>query len=228
MEITEQNNYVLIKKMMKKICYIKIMIIILTCMSCSKDDDGYIKVGVFGGSVSSTQESEIAKDVWRAAMNIEVDTYGVGGAGFSNTTTNCIPEQIFNAPICDVYILWASTNDFKKGKVGEMNSMDLSTQSGGIRESVRIIREKAPQAQILFFISMHRFDQSYMRMIPFIDGQKKLCNFIGISSLDQSQFFDQNNYKPYYYDDKVHLNRDGYRKIAAKQLEFLKKNILIK
>lgn len=211
--------------------FILYSLLLISCKESDKElenelDKDKIIIGVFGGSVSSTKESESAKNIWREKLDVIVETNGVGGAGFSNTTLKNIPEQITLAPVYDVYILWASTNDFKLGTVGNLDSNDLSTQSGGIRESVRLIKAKAPKALILFFVSMHRFDSSFEKVVPFIEKQKAICDILGIPYLDQFKFFDKENFSQYYFADKVHLNVEGYSKIAPYQTEFLKKYII--
>lgn len=188
-----------------------------------------LSVGVFGGSVSSVETSEAAKTMWIKEFGFKVSTHGVGGAGFSNiTSSQNIPQQISNAPVYDVYILWASTNDAVKGaSVGNLDTEDLSTQNGGILKCISLIKEKNENAQILFFISMYRFDKYHDVLTPFIEAQKNLCKQLDIPYLDQSTFYNEDNYQNYYLEDKIHLTRSGYTKIAPYQIEFLIKNLNI-
>ena len=201
--------------------------------SCSKNDEPFedpiLKVGVFGGSVSSAPESEIAKSVWAANLNIEVITCGVAGAGFGSLTENCVPTQIEQAEIFDVYILWASTNDVDKSTIGDPDVIDDTTQAGGIMKSVEIIRQKNNKALILFFTSLPRFDAVlFMENIPhYVECQIYICERERIPYLDQYHLFifDRSNYGLFYLPDLIHLNEDGYGHIATKQMEFIRKHI---
>ena len=78
---------------------------------CSAKNYGK-SVAVFGGSLSVFPESEAAKDLWRQQLGMKVTNYGVGGAGFSSLQGKSLQEQVREAGIHDVYILWASTNDY--------------------------------------------------------------------------------------------------------------------
>ncbi|MDR0833734.1 MAG: GDSL-type esterase/lipase family protein [Candidatus Symbiothrix sp.] len=197
--------------------------------SCEQAKNSFLKVGVFGGSVSVYTESETAKNVWRDSLNITVESCGVSGGGFSSLTTNNVPMQIRQAKTFDIYILWCSTNDVATSTVGEVNSDDLSTQNGGLRKSIELIKQKNDKALILLFTSLPRFDQDiyYNRMQSFVDGQIAVCQANQIPYLDQWSLcgFDKNNFTPYYLDDKTHLTNAGYAHIAQMQMEFIRENI---
>ena len=224
---------------MKQLIYERIIkISFLLCLifiswSCRKNDepldDGKIKVGVFGGSISSAPESETARSVWEAYLNIDVTTCGVGGAGFSSLTNNCIPSQIEKAKIFDVYILWASTNDVEKSTLGDIDAEDDTTHVGGILKSLEKIRQKNNNALILFFTSLPRFDDIiYFEELPhFVDKQITICKNEQIPCLNQYRLckFSESNYMLFYYQDKAHLNKLGYTNIATMQMEFIRDNI---
>ena len=87
-------------------------------------------VGVFGGSISVYPESKVAKDIWRNYLDLKITDYGYPGAGFSNLQdpVNSIQRQVDRAAVHDIYILWASLNDYGNNKIcGEYNSTDLTT-----------------------------------------------------------------------------------------------------
>lgn len=193
-------------------------------------DSMLLKAGVFGGSISVRKESEAAKDVWRLNLRIKVSSCGAEGAGFGTMTNRNVPSQIDAAEPFDIYILWASTNDAVKGFLGNVNQFDERTQDGGIQKSIELIRRKNPQALILFFTSLPRFDNEMFsfRLPYFVDDQIELCNKYNIPYLDQYHLcgFNAENYKPYYLPDKIHLSREGYQKIAAMQMEFIREQII--
>ena len=69
-------------------------------------------IAVFGGSLSVLEESDAAKQIWADLLGAEVTTYGVGGAGFSCDQGYSLQRQVDMADDYDIYVLWASTNDF--------------------------------------------------------------------------------------------------------------------
>ena len=218
----------IVKRILETGCLLCLFCVI---QSCTKDDepDRILKVGVFGGSISSAPESETAKNVWRANLNIDLTTCGIGGAGFSSLTNNCIPTQIEEAEMFDVYILWASTNDTVGSEIGDLQTEDETTQAGGILKSLEKIKQKNSNALVLFFTSLPRFDYDvYADRIPlFVDNQIVLCENKHIPYLDQYRLcgFDHSNYMQYYLPDKLHLNDMGYASIATMQMEFIRENI---
>ena len=208
---------------------------------------GYGKrIAVFGGSLSVRPESDAAKQLWADLLNAEVTTYGVGGAGFSLSKGYSIQRQVDTAGVYDIYVLWASTNDFTAGKecgswrdYTELDGYDESrrdTQCGGINYCIRKLREKNPDAAIYFFTSLRFFkrDSGYnpysedvnktgKTFADYVRAQIECCRYHGVPMLDQFslQDVDIHNYAKFYLDDKLHLSADGYRRIAPLQAAFL-------
>lgn len=209
-------------------------------------------LAVFGGSFSQIEESSIAKDYWKEKLHLKITNYGVGGAGFGNTTgegTNHIQAQVDRAcaaekPLYDIYLLWASTNDFWNGAdyIGEptdyteedsYNVEKLKTQCGGINYCVKKILEKNPNAKILFFTSMRAFssgakgyDINYSEndgLNKFVEKQIQCCENWGIPYLNQFKeyFINILNYKQYIGDDNLHPKEKGYEFIRGQQVSFL-------
>jgi len=211
-----------------------LLCLFLITQSCSKENEPIIievklKVGVFGGSVSSSPESKTVKDVWKTYLNIDVKTCGVGGAGFSSLTYHNVPYQIEKEEIFDVYILWDSTNDMVCNVNDSFNKTDETSQTGGIWKSLEIIRRKNSNALILFFTSLPRFDSEiYLdKLSYFVENQIYICEQEHIPYLDQYHLcpFNKNNYMQYYLDDGVHLSEEGYASIALMQMEFIRENM---
>jgi len=204
------------------------------------------RIAVFGGSLSVNEESDAAKQIWADLLNAEVTTFGVGGAGFSCDQGYSLQKQVDTAGVYDVYVLWASTNDYTNGRecgtwkdYTEYDGFDesrLSTQCGGINYCIRKLMEKNPSAEIYFFTSL-RFFGSDSGHNPFsdeanwtgktfgeyIDGQKACCIHYGIPVLDQFnlQGINRFNCAMYYQEDLLHMNDAGYRKIGPVQAAFL-------
>lgn len=183
-------------------------------------------VGVFGGSLSVTEESEMAKSIWAEKLNLNVFSYGNGGAGFGiqeNNPLNNVQIQAANAEVHDIYILWASTNDLAKNiPIGDIRSTDLHSQAGGIRKSVEILQLRNPYAKIYFFTSLPFFKQENS-LEDFVIGQKAVCADLHIPVLDQFYMcgFNQWNAQYFYNADLVHLPVKGYERIAEMQVAFL-------
>lgn len=196
-------------------------------------------VAVFGGSVSVIPASDSAKILWKRYLGVTVTNYGVGGAGFSSLQGKSLQRQVDEAGVYDIYVLWASTNDYTNHReVGnytdytEFDNYDttkLVTQAGGINYCIKKIYEKNPHAQIYFFTSGKAFidrggyDPFYPRgMNEYVEMQKKVCELHGIPFLDQ---FFQGGYtifnKDLYYHDAIHMNTMGYHKLGELQVAFL-------
>ena len=99
-------------------------------------------VAVFGGSVSVIPESDSAKIMWKEYLGMNITNYGVPGAGFSSLQGKSLQQQVDEAGVFDIYILWASTNDYTNhrdvGSYTDYTVFDgydkekLITQAGGI------------------------------------------------------------------------------------------------
>lgn len=192
-------------------------------------------IAVFGGSLSVLPESDTAKQIWSDLLDAEITTYGVGGAGFSSKQGYSIQRQVDTAGIFDIYVLWASTNDFfgnrECGSWRDYTSKDgfdvakLSTQCGGINYCIRKLQEKNPKAKIYFFTSLRCFSADYERFAEYVEGQKQCCEYYAIPVLDQFSIegINEFNYSVFYKPDKLHMNSEGYKRIAYLQADFLSK-----
>lgn len=205
-----------------------------------KESPNYGKsVAVFGGSVSVIPPSDSAKVQWEQQLGMTITNYGVPGAGFSSLQGKSLQRQVDEAGVFDIYILWASTNDYtNKREIGsytdytEFDGFDaskLTTQAGGINYCIRKIYEKNPRALIYFFTSSKAFHDRG-GFDPFVDNgmgayvemQKKVCELHGIPYLDQFTLGGYSIYnKDLYYADPIHMNALGYRKLGELQVAFL-------
>jgi hypothetical protein len=196
-------------------------------------------VAVFGGSVSVIPESDSAKVLWEKHLGLTITNYGVPGAGFSSLQGKSIQQQVDEAGVFDIYILWASTNDYTNNReVGSYidytefdnyNAEKLTTQAGGINYCIKKIYEINPNATIYFFTSSKAFndrgayDPFYTEgMVQHVDMQKMICELHGIPVLDQFILGGYNIYnKDLYYRDPIHMNVVGYKKLGELQVSFL-------
>ncbi len=205
-----------------------------------KESPNYGKsVAVFGGSVSVIPPSDSAKVLWEKQLGMTIANYGVPGAGFSSLQGKSVQVQVDEAGVYDIYILWASTNDYtNKREIGaytdytEFDGYDeakRTTQAGGINYCIRKIYEINPQATIYFFTSSKAFHDRG-GYDPFVENgmgayvamQKKVCELHGIPYLDQFTLGGYSIYnKDLYYADPIHMNDLGYRKLGELQVAFL-------
>jgi lysophospholipase L1-like esterase len=150
-----------------------------------------------------------------------------------------IPQQVDEAGVFDIYILWASTNDYtNKREVGlytdytEFDGYDkekLTSQAGGINYCIKKIYEINPHANIYFFTSSKAFndrggyDPFYAQgMVKYVEMQKKISELHGIPVLDQFILGGYNIHnKDLYYHDRIHMNALGYKKLGKLQVSFL-------
>jgi len=224
------------------------------CVYAQKDmswSENYGKtLAVFGGSFSVYKESDVAKNYWAEKLNLKIVNYGKGGAGFSNLTqAHNIQHEVDMAcaadkPQYDIYLLWASTNDFSKankqiGTPDDYTAADgydttkLQTQCGGINYCIKKIYEKNPKAKILFFTSIKCFRKPNIGTNPFYNGSHGLNRFVeaqiacckrwGIPYLNQflEAPFNEYNFTSYVKKDRLHLNEDGYKAIMNMQTIFI-------
>jgi len=195
---------------------------------------------VFGGSVSVIPASDSAKILWEKYLGMTITNFGVGGAGFSSLQgKKTIPQQVDEAGVFDIYILWASTNDYTNNRaIGtytdytEFDNYDekkLTTQAGGINYCIKKIYEINPQAVIYFFTSSKAFNDrgAYdpfhpQGMVHYVEMQKMICELHGLPVLDQFLLGGFNIYnKDLFYHDPIHMNVLGYKKIGELQVSFL-------
>ncbi|MCQ2146491.1 MAG: DUF4886 domain-containing protein [Bacteroidales bacterium] len=193
-------------------------------------------IAVFGGSLSVNKESEVAKQMWADELHSVVTTYGVGGAGFAKMQGYSLQKQVQDAGVHDIYVLWASTNDYTNsqdpGVWSDYTAVDgfdedkLYTQCGGINYCIKTLLEKNPNAEIYFFTSFRFFSQEEghnpfsdntnmtdTNFAYYVKGQKECCEYFCIPVLDQFnlQGINEYNYKKYYVNDALHMNQEGYR-----------------
>ena len=207
-------------------------------------------IGVFGGSLSVFESSNAAKEIWKRVLRIDnIKDYGVPGAGFSSEQGTSVQTQVMSAGVHDVYILWASTNDYNNNKpcgtwtdYTEYDNFDeskLNTQCGGINFAIRQLLKINSLAKIYFFLPIRFFSTKEghdpfssetngtgKTFYEYIQEQIKCCEHYGIPYLDQFSKcgFNEFNYTNYYVADKLHLTRKGYEKIGYMQAYFLANN----
>lgn len=206
-----------------------------------------VSIAVFGGSLSVLKESKAAKNIWKERLGVSVTDYGVGGAGFSSLQGHSLQQQVDEASADhDIYILWASTNDFNRSREcgtwsdytvrDAFDTTRLVTQCGGINYCIKTILEKNPEARILFFTSLRFFSKpsgsdpfsdatnaSGKTFADYVKAQKECCEHYGIPVFDQFnvQGINEFNYSRYYRPDRLHMTEDGYRFIGVQQAAFI-------
>lgn len=189
-------------------------------------------IGVFGGSYSIIEGSEIVKDSWCTYLNAYVTDYGVGGYGFSREQGS-IQNEVDYCDSKDIYVLWASTNDFnnnrRAGKPTDYSESDSfceakrSTQCGGINYCIKSLREKNPNCLIVmissskFFQTEKGYDMSKKNaagesLKHLVDMQMECCriNRVPFVNLLDCVSFSEEDFCP----DLLHYNNQGYSKLV--------------
>lgn len=202
-------------------------------------------VAVFGGSLSVNKESQAAKLMWRQYLNLLVTDYGHGGYGFSSLQGSVI-DQVKGAKKHDIYILWASTNDYTNNRepgtpqdYTEADGYDeskLVTQCGGLNFCIRHLRKLNPRAAIYVFGSLPfwwnsggydpastEVNKTGHNFAYYIDLQRQVAERQGVLFFDQFQLpvLTPQNRERFYLSDNLHMNYNGYANVGLYQLHFL-------
>ena len=202
-------------------------------------------VAVFGGSLSVNKESQAAKLMWRQYLNMHVTDYGHGGYGFSSLQGSVL-DQVNRAKKHDIYILWASTNDYTNNRepgtptdYTEADGFDetkLVTQCGGMNYCIRRLREINPKATIYVFGSLpfwwnsggydvqsSETNKTGHNFAYYIDLQRQVAEAQGLKFFDQFSLpvLTPETKGLYYLSDNLHMNYNGYSNVGLYQLYFL-------
>ncbi len=130
-------------------------------------------------------------------------------------------------PATDGYILIARCNGYPALQVNHMAKPDPTTIYGAVRLTIEAIREKCPQAKILFLTPMQRYDLREparpvdpvtgdelngcgISLVQVVDAIKEACDFYGVPCVDmyRESGFDRENFQPkgQYTPDGLHPN----------------------
>ena len=122
---------------------------------------------VFGGSVSVIPASDSAKILWEKYLGMTITNFGVGGAGFSSLQgKKTIPQQVDEAGVFDIYILWASTNDYTNNRAILTYTDYTEFDNYDENKLTNPNERRCAQLHSLFPVSVH------WRCQPFECGQK--------------------------------------------------------
>ena len=206
-------------------------------------------IGVFGGSFCNIEESDICKQRWQEKLQLTLFNHGINGAGYSLLTNengvqyaveNC---RKFDDPH-DIYLLWSPSNDFSKGRasIGSLNdyteadgydTSKLNTMLGGMNYCYHTLKQKNPDAEILLFTTLPIFNKGAagydtlyadgVGLRQFVDAQIEWAVAHDVPYLDlfRRSGFTHSNYGPYYQNDKLHPNVEGYKHLANITTPFL-------
>ena len=206
-------------------------------------------IAIMGGSISCKPESEVCKLYWCEQLGLQLTDHGINGAGFSTIEDNPGIQQEVDWCIRakdehDIYLLWASSNDFTKGDgiIGELSdyseadgydSAKLHTMMGGLNYCYHHIQQYSPEAQILLFTSLPIFNKGKagyesryndgIGMCHYVEAEIRWAQSHHIPYLDLFGWcqFTVNDYQPYYKPDQIHLNEKGYKLLQRVTTEFL-------
>ncbi|MCR4922305.1 MAG: SGNH/GDSL hydrolase family protein [Bacteroidaceae bacterium] len=202
-------------------------------------------VAVFGGSLSVNKESQAAKLMWSEYLDMHVTDYGHGGYGFSSLQGSVL-DQVNSARKHDIYILWASTNDYTNSRepgtpqdYTEADGYDASklvTQCGGLNYCIRHLRQLNPKATIYVFGSLPFWwnsggydpastetNKTGHNFAYYIDLQRQVAEMHGLCFFDQFTLpiLTPETKDRFYLKDNLHMNYNGYANVGLYQLYFL-------
>lgn len=202
-----------------------IVVSMLGLVSCERDTTNEprpISMGVFGGSTAARDEAMIAKSYWATQLDMDVITYAVGGAGYSDYRNNTIQMQLEKARAHNYFLLWCSTNDYGQA-IENNNKYSKQSQNGGLRFAIEHIKSRHPKAKIILFTSLPSMDGRNMSL--YVENQIKVCKEYDIAYLDQFKMFDSVDIDQVYQADQMHITKKGYEILRVKQVEFFRKII---
>ena len=186
-------------------------------------------IAVFGGSYSVNPESNEVKDAWARRFGCRVDSYGVGGCGFTPRLIPALGKE-YSIPLqvkdCmasgkkyDMFVLWCSTNDRYR---------PVAEQNAGIEESVRMLRSYQPDAAIVMLSSMPvpLLAEEFSNIVPHFAGQVETSSRLGLPFLDLYTTFPLTAADvDCYCSDRLHMNRKGYARVRDRIADFVGKNL---
>lgn len=186
------------------------------------------RIAVFGGSFSRIKPSKAAKDAWTKALDRKVDTYGVNGCGFEagREKGNDVSGQVKRAlakkgVVYDVFVLWASGNDFR---------FPPSATSNGVERAVQLIRGHNPKAKIVLMNSIDepfRSNDFRAKLRACAEAQKGICAKLAVPCLDlfNNSGITRENGREMVCGDNCHMTEAGYLHIAPMTTRFLQENV---
>lgn len=189
-------------------------------------------IGIFGGSYTIYKGSEIVKESWANYLDDVVTDYGQYGYGFSSDQGS-IQDEVNGCDIKDIYVLWASTNDFRNNRIaGEVtdytkydnfNENKRVTQCGGINYCIKRLREKNPDCLIvmisssIFIQTDTGYDESFANgtgetLARYVELQNKCCQQNGVPFLNllSFDFLKESDFR----EDGLHYYPSAYEKLV--------------
>lgn len=194
------------------------------------------KIVIYGDSISTGTHGEGAYLPYlEETYGAELVNYAVGGSGLCCASPDngvsilegegTIPED------ADLIILWHGSNDWYWGSpMGELEDKGGETFLGAIGKAVRRIREKAPEAALLFCTPIYRFERpdggshpgrAYemknklgYTLTDYCEALRTASVYHGFPLADMRRYagIHEGNQEEY-LEDRVHPNGKGYERI---------------
>lgn len=193
---------------------------------------------IYGDSISTTEyggggyQALIQKE-----LHIEtIYNHAISASGLSASTPDNLvsllkkPENLHSD--AELIIIWHGTNDWYWGApIGESDTNDLTTFTGGAKFAIETIRKNSPMANIIWLTPMYRFQEPFNCCVQaeawenknaadhtqadyektIIDLSKKYCfPVIDMRRLTNFNAYNAEKFLP----DNIHPSRDGYLRIA--------------
>lgn len=174
----------------------------------------------------------------------EVTNKGINGTTYTKvssiTTSFC--ERVNNLPESDVYIVMGGINDFNYGRpLGKFGDEVQTTFYGAVDYVIKTILSNHPSSILYVFLPIKFKSESYrsdstntigLKYTDYVNAIKEVCDKYSVQILDLytrnffSPFIDEQ--KSLYTGDGLHLNIDGYKKLAEYRIApFLNSSISV-
>lgn len=215
---------------------------------------GYGNIGkissavIYGDSISTRNHGNGGyESLIKEKLKIsEIHNHAVGSSGISRTTPNSLvglldkEENIHEA--VDLIIIWHGSNDWYWGApLGDISSSDENTFYGALKAVINKLRKCSPAANIVFLTPIFRYEipdrcfvkeEGYLNknsigltLKDYHDAIMDLSVWLGFPTIDMRRLTNFHYYNAEkYFEDYVHPNETGYRKIAeviASNIKFL-------
>lgn len=118
-------------------------------------------IGWFGGSFC--ENAGVTRTFVDTNLGTTSTNYGLGGAGFADTASTQIYDQVTSAVSHDIFVIWCSTNDLANpnATIGGLKTTDTSSQAYGLEKTIKDLYLKNDNAKIILINTIKTYSNAY-------------------------------------------------------------------